>query len=446
MVKHPSQPFPTRKKVPIERLMTPFQKFLQYEASSGLILIFTIVVALIWVNLDASSYFGVWETPFTISFGNFTISKEINLWINDLLMSLFFLVIGLEIKSELLVGDLRDPKKAMLPISAAIGGIILPASIYLIFNYKNAKYVDGWAIPAATDIAFALGILYLLGTKVPVTARIFLATLAIIDDIIAILIIAIFYTEEVKFDFIILATVMFLFLIVLNRLNVRRILPYMLVGSILWYGFFGSGIHATIAGIFLAMTIPATTKIDHIEFSKKSNKIITELVTLTKNNELSAKDLPLYMSSIAALEHTCHEIEAPLQRLEHTLVPWVTFVIMPIFALGNAGVVISGELLLRTSDSLSLGIIFGLVIGKPIGVVITSYIAVKLKIAKLPIGISWRQVLGIGFLAGIGFTMSTFIATLAFETDPVALEISKLAILIASFLSGVIGFSLLRNS
>lgn len=445
MVKSLSLPFRTKKEDP-NKLITPYQKFLEYEASSGIILIATIIAALIWINLNNSSYIEVWATYFAISIGDFTLSKAIDHWINDLLMALFFLLIGLEVKRELLVGELRDPKKAMLSISAAAGGIILPALIYLSFNYKNPKDISGWAIPAATDIAFALGILYLLGDRVPVSARIFLATLAIIDDIAAILIIAIFYTGEVKFYYIMLAAIMFLLLILMNRLNIRRIPPYMLVGSVLWYGFYGSGIHATIAGVFLAMTIPATTKIDHIEFREKANYLITNLIEITNDKVISAKELPVYMNTIAELEHTCQAVEAPLQRLEHLLAPWVAFLIMPFFALANAGVIISMDSISLIFDSVSVGIILGLMIGKPIGVFAASFLAVKLGIARLPEDLSWTKVLGIGFLAGIGFTMSTFIAALAFENDLARVEIAKFAILVASFLSGGIGYLLLKKA
>ncbi|MHA2253581.1 MAG: Na+/H+ antiporter NhaA [Candidatus Kariarchaeaceae archaeon] len=440
-----SQAFPTRKDVPIQRIISPFHTFLRYEASSGIVLMIAIVTALIWANLSSDSYYDTWKTYFTISFGNFTLSKPIDLWINDLLMAIFFLLVGLEVKRELLIGELREVKKAMLPIGAAIGGIVIPSTIYLLFNFNDPDSINGWAIPAATDIAFALGVLYLLGNRVPIAARVFLATLAIIDDIAAILIIAIFYTGTVKFQFIALAIAMFFVLLVLNFLHVRRILPYILVGSILWYGFFASGIHATIAGVFLALTIPSTVRIDHIEFKQKSLKLFQELAELTSDKEVIPEDLPIYMDTIASLEHSCQEVEAPLQRLEHTLAPWVAFIIMPIFTLANAGVIISGDIGSQIFDPISLGIIFGLLLGKPIGILTASYLAVKLNIAKLPPGLSWKKVLGIGFLAGIGFTMSTFIGSLAFENDQALLEISKIAILVASFLAGGIGYFILRE-
>ncbi|MCH8905991.1 MAG: Na+/H+ antiporter NhaA [Candidatus Heimdallarchaeota archaeon] len=440
-----NRPFPTKRESSIEKLTTPLQKFLKYEASSGIILIITIIVALVWVNINSATYFKIWSTYFTISLGNFTLSKEISLWINDLLMAIFFLLVGLEVKRELLIGELRDRKKAMLPISAALGGIVLPALIYLAFNFQNPTNATGWAIPAATDIAFALGILYLLGNRVPISARIFLATLAIIDDIVAILIIAILYTDDVNFHFIALAIGMFAILLLFNKLNVRRLLPYLAVGSVLWYGFFGSGIHATIAGIFLTMVIPATSKIDHLEFRQKSTDLVAKLNEMTNDDIVSSDELPIYMNTIATLEYACQDIETPLQRLEHSLTPWVAFLIMPIFALANAGVVISGNVFSVIILPISLGIIFGLSIGKPLGIFIASYLAVKFNIAEVP-SLSWHQILGVGFLAGVGFTMSTFIAALAFEDNPLKLEISKVGILVASFLSGGIGFTLLKRS
>ncbi len=435
-----------RRDTPAEKIATPFRKFLKYEATSGIILIATVIVALIWANVDNKGYYDFWHIYFTVSSGSFILSKPLTLWINDLLMAIFFLLVGLEVKREILIGELRNLKAAMLPITAAIGGILVPAGLYLAFNMSNPLNTKGWAIPAATDIAFALGVLYLLGNRVPMTARVFLASLAIIDDIAAILIIAVFYSGSIKFNYLVLALVMFLLLVGLNLLNVRRILPYMLIGAVMWYGFFGSGIHATIAGVILAMTIPATVKIDFVEFRDKSKLLIQNLTDATIDKEFSAKELSIYMDTIAKLEHNCQEVESPLQRLEHSLAPWVTFTVMPIFALANAGVKFSANSIDAISHPVSLGIILGLAIGKPLGIFLASYIALQSGFAKLPTGLTWNHILGLGFLAGIGFTMSTFIATLAFELNPIVLSVSKIAILIASFIAGISGYILLRRT
>ncbi|MHA2501422.1 MAG: Na+/H+ antiporter NhaA [Candidatus Kariarchaeaceae archaeon] len=439
-------PFPTKRDAPISRLISPFQKFVKYEASSGIILIIAVAVALLWANLSQQTYNGVWSAYLTISVGGFELSKPLTLWINDLLMAIFFLLVGLEVKREVLVGELRYFKSALLPISAAIGGIAVPALLYVMINLGNPEFLKGWAIPAATDIAFALGILYLLGDRVPASARVFLATLAIIDDIAAILIIAIFYSGTINMSYILLAAVAFILLITLNLLNVRRILPYMLFGSVMWYGFFGSGIHATIAGVFLAATIPATIKMDHVEFRDKSNMLISELIKITDDENVSSEELAIYMDTISELEYATQAVSSPLQRLEHSLAPYVIFLIMPIFALANAGVLFSTETVSQVTSPVSLGIILGLLVGKPVGVFLFSFISVRMGLANLQSELSWANILGLGFLAGIGFTMSTFISSLAFEFEPAILDVTKIAILLASFLAGILGYSLLRRS
>ncbi|MCY3414604.1 MAG: Na+/H+ antiporter NhaA [Candidatus Heimdallarchaeota archaeon] len=435
--------YPIKRNAPIARIISPFINFVKYEASSGIILIITVIVALIWANFFGRSYFQLWHTYAAISFGSFELKKPLHLWINDLLMAVFFLLVGLELKRELLVGRLRDRRRALLSVIGAMGGIIVPAFIFLLINIQSPRYRVGWAIPTSTDIAFALGILYLLGRKAPVSARVFLASLAIIDDISAILIIAFFFTEKLVLGYVLLAFSMFLILILFNYLNVRRALPYILVGSVMWYGFFGSGIHATVAGVLLAFTIPATIQMDHMEFRGKSSKLINDLLRMTNDNEIRPEELPVYMNTIASLEHSCHEMESPLQKLEHNLTPWVAFIIVPIFALANSGASFTPAVMETIFSKFSLGIILGLFIGKPIGITLFSYIAVRLGFARLPNDLNWHKIIGLGFLAGIGFTMSTFITSLAFKEDAVAIEAARIAILIASLISGLTGYFLL---
>lgn len=333
----------------------------------------------------------------------------------------------------------------MLPFMAAIGGVAVPALIFFGLNFNNAENLRGWAVPVATDIAFALGILYLLGNRVPAALKVFLATLAIIDDLGAIMIIAIFYTDTVYFNYLLLAAVSFGVLLALNKLHVRQFQPYMAVGAILWYAFLKSGVHATLAGVLLALTIPATMKIDYKEFKEKTNSLMERLNKLNTDDNVTQEDLSTYINSIGAMEQTCEDVEAPLLRLEKALATYVAFIIMPVFALANAGVVFSSSALQELSSSLVMGIILGLTIGKPVGIFLFSWVAVKLNFASLPTNVTWIHVIGTGFLAGIGFTMSIFIGSLAF-VSPETLETVKIAILIASTISGLLGFTILRYS
>jgi len=397
------------------------------------------LIALIWANSPlASSYYNLWNTKFTVGIEAFNISKSLLLWINDGLMAIFFFVVGLEIKREIVMGELRTLKKASIAIAAALGGMVLPALIYTAFNFGQAG-IRGWGIPMATDIAFALGVLALLGKRVPLSLKIFLTALAIVDDLGAVLVIAIFYTSEISFAWLGLGTFIFLILLAFNNLDIRSPLPYGILGIILWVAFLKSGVHATIAGVLLALTIPAHSKIDEDEFANRSHKLLDEFQKKDKGKNLS----PTQQSIVEAIEKEAEQAQAPLQRLEHALHPYVSFLIMPIFALANAGVSLSGNPLELLGNSVTLGIIFGLVIGKQAGIFSFVYIAVKNGWAELPPKISWKQIYGISCLAGIGFTMSLFIAGLAF-VDEELLTSAKFGILLASFLSGIVGYVFLR--
>jgi len=377
---------PPKAITPIGRLVRPFQEFASQEASGGILLISCTVVALIWANSPWSgTYFHLWHAKL--------LSQPLHFWINDGLMALFFLLVGLEIKREILVGELASFQRAVLPIAAALGGMIVPAAFYLLFNHGGPG-AAGWGIAMATDIAFALGVLALLGDRVPTSLKVFLAALAIADDIGAVLVIAFFYTAQISWLSLGVATLFFTALVAANRTGARHPSVYAVLGVGLWLAFWQSGIHATVAGVLLAVTIPAR--------QSEANK------------------------------------ESLMLRFEHGLLPWNKWLIMPVFALANAGVILGADAARSLTNPISLGVICGLVFGKPIGIVLFSWLATRSRLAAMLDGVSWRQVIGVGMLGGIGFTMSFFIANLAFGDSP-ALETAKVAILVASIASALAG-------
>lgn len=384
------------------RIVNKIQDFLKLETSAGFVLMFVAVLALVANNSPlASLYSGFLSTPVEIQFGAFEIAKPLLLWINDGLMAIFFFLVGLEIKNEVMEGELSSFDKAALPIFAAIGGIIVPALIFVYFNRFDDIAIQGWAIPAATDIAFALGVLALVGSRVPVSLKILLLAVAIIDDLAAIIIIAIFYTQDLSLVALGWGGVGTMILIALNRMGVMRITPYALVGVFVWACVLKSGVHATLAGVITALAIPLKNK----------------------NPELSS----------------------PLHRAEHGLHIWVAFLILPLFAFANAGVSFAGITVSDVIAPLPLGIALGLFVGKQIGVFGFSWLAVKVGIAKLPTGANWWQLYGIACLTGVGFTMSLFIGTLAFEGDEM-LNAVRLGVIMGSLASGILGYIVLRMS
>ena len=429
----------TKSREVVDKIITPLQKFVHQETSSGIVLLACMLIALLWANSPfANNYFNLWNTKFTVGVEAFSISKSLLHWINDGLMVIFFFVVGLEIKRELLMGELRTFKKAALVVVAALGGMIVPALIYTAFNFGQAG-AKGWGIPMATDIAFALGVLALLGKRAPLALKIFLTGFAIIDDLGAVLVIAVFYTSEISLAWLGLATGTFIILLAFNKLDIHSPLPYGILGIILWVAFLQSGVHATAAGILLALTIPAYSKIDEKEFVNRSRKLIDTFQKGSKNKTLNLTQ----QSIVEAIEKEAEKAQAPLQRLEHTLHPYVSFLIMPIFALANAGVALNQNPLEMLRTPITLGIILGLFIGKQVGIFSFVYIAVKIGLAELPKNISWKQIYGTSVLSGIGFTMSLFIAGLAF-TDEELLTSAKFGILLASFISGMAGYLFLR--
>jgi NhaA family Na+:H+ antiporter len=429
---------------PKHPIVRTFESFTQIETASGLLLLGCAVLALLWANSPLSGYYAaLWGTYLTVGAGAFEISKPLLLWINDGLMAIFFFVIGLEIKREVLTGELASPKRAALPLAAAVGGMVVPAGIYAIINAGEPGIV-GWGIPMATDIAFALGVLALLGSRAPLSLKIFLTALAIVDDLGAVLVIALFYTAELKVTALVVAAIVLVVLVVLNRMNVRHPIPYVLLGIVVWVAFLKSGVHATIGGVLLALTIPARQRIDASKFGDEVAYLIGRYA---EAGDLDNTALTTNQQAVVhTLEESAEAVQTPLERLEHTLHPWVGFFIMPVFALANAGVPLTGEMLgVAFGSTITLGIIAGLVLGKQIGVTLFAWGAVRLGWAEMPANVSWRQVYGVAWLTGIGFTMSLFIGGLAFA-DPVALDSSKIGILAASLISGIGGWLLLSRS
>lgn len=428
---------------PIVLLLRPFQRFAETAAAGGILLLACTLAALVWANSPwAESYVRLWQTPLIFGAGGFVLSKPLLLWINDLLMTIFFFVIGLEIKREVLAGELATPKQAALPIAAAIGGMAIPAAIYLSLN-AGGEGAAGWGIPMATDIAFALGVMALLGDRVPLSLKIFLTALAIVDDIGAVLVIALFYTAEIVWASLLLGFGFLALMFLANWAGVRQPLIYLLLGAGLWLAFLKSGVHSTVAGVLSAMAIPSTARINAAGFVGKGRALLDEFARggASPDGNLINEE---QQSAVVALEDACEKVQTPLQRLEHALHPWVTFAIMPIFALANAGVVLGGDLMSALMDSVSLGVIAGLIVGKQIGVTLFAWLAVKTGLATMPNDLSWRQIYGASCLAGIGFTMSLFVAGLAFGESSF-LFFSKLGILLASLFSGVLGWLILHR-
>jgi NhaA family Na+:H+ antiporter len=383
--------------------LTAIREFLKLESSSGILLVLAGTLAMVAANsMLAGWYEALLSTPFKIQLGEFKLDKPLVVWVNDLLMAIFFLLVGLEIKREVVVGELSDPAKVALPAIAALGGMVVPAGIYAWINWGDPVGVRGWAIPSATDIAFALGVLSLFGERVPLGLKIFLMTLAVLDDLGAIVIIALFYTSDLSVEALMFAGFATAGLLALNRFGVMRIAPYILVGLVLWVCVLKSGVHATLAGVATALLIPA--------------------------------------------RNPAHPSHPPLTRLEHALHPWVAFGILPVFAFANAGVSLEGLSIKDLLQPIPLGIMLGLVVGKQLGVFSFAWLAVKLGLARLPSGVDFKQVYAVAIICGIGFTMSLFIGMLAFENTSAGEVIStdKLGVLAGSFISATIGYVVLH--
>ncbi|MEO8257016.1 MAG: Na+/H+ antiporter NhaA [Acidobacteriota bacterium] len=417
---------------------SPFQEFFRTEAATGALLVACACAALAMANSPwADAYHRLWATPIAVASGGHGLALTLHQWINDGLMAVFFLLVGLEIKREALAGELSSPRQAALPIAAAVGGMIVPASLYALTN-GGGMAVRGWAIPMATDIAFALGVLALVAPRAPAGLKVFLAALAIVDDMGAVLVIAIFYTGEIAWWALGMAGIILVVLIALNVFGVRRLAPYLVLGVALWFFVHDSGVHATIAGILLALTIPTQTRINAAEFSTRARGLLDHF-DRTETGDLLVLSSKGQQEAIIGLERASEAVTAPLLRLEHALHGFSAFVVMPLFAFSNAGVGLGGS----SNGRVTLAVILGLAVGKPLGITGAALAAARLRLATLPDGVSWTALHGCAWLGGIGFTMSLFIATLAFEgTD--LLDSAKVGILGGSVLAGVVGAVLLR--
>jgi len=422
-----------------KQALTPFEEFIRDESAGGILLMLCAMAALIIANTSLfEAYDKILHTKISIGFGEYAITESVHHWINDGLMALFFLIIGLEIKREILVGELADLRQAALPISAAIGGMLIPAVIYAFINYGGDAQ-RGWAIPMATDIAFAVGILVLLGKRIPGALMSFLLALAIVDDLGAIIVIALFYTDTIHLGALGFSAVCFVALMVLNLGGVRKPLPYYLLGLLLWIGMLESGVHATLAGVLTALTIPAISKCDMGMFSNRIHELMIRFDKVHKPGKNILANAEQH-AVLQGLENYVHRIETPLQRVEHTFHLWVSFLIVPLFALANAGIPIDFGSLGDIVHPLTMGVTAGLVLGKFGGIFLFSWLVVRSGISRLPESVSMSQIAGVALLAGIGFTMSIFVAGLAFEGQIDYLVKAKIAIIVASVIAGVTGF------
>ncbi|MFA5849601.1 MAG: Na+/H+ antiporter NhaA [Bacteroidales bacterium] len=415
-----------------------FSLFFKNQSNGGIVLLCCAILAIIIANTPQLNFLnGLWEQKFGLFVGSAKIEMTLRHWINDGLMAIFFFVVGLEIKREMFVGELSSIKQAALPIFAAFGGMVVPALIYLFFNYRTESQ-NGWGIPMATDIAFALGILSLLGKRVPVSLKVFLTALAIVDDLGAIVVLALFYpTHAIQPELLIYSGGIIILLVLFNRLNIHKAIFYIIPGILLWIFILGSGIHATIAGVLLAMTIPGKTSLNEVRFYIRCKYLLEKFKT-SGNHEVMVLANPLQIQIIQSMHNSLRNINPLMQRFEHSLSPVVTYIIMPVFALANAGVLFDNSLFSAPIAPVAKGIFLGLLVGKPFGIFFASWIACKLRMAQLPAGVKWNQIFSLGIIAGIGFTMSIFIDNLAF-TDSRIIDTGKVTILITSLVAALVG-------
>ncbi len=425
-----------RRSTPIRRLTAPIRRFLHIEAASGAVLLACTALALALANSAwATPFHELWETHLRVGAGTWELDKPLHFWVNDLLMAIFFFVVGLEIKREIVAGELSSVKKAALPVIAALGGMVVPAAIYLAFNHTGPAE-RGWGVPMATDIAFVVGVMAAFGPRVPFGLKIFLLSLAIADDMGAVLVIAVAYTDHLDLVMLALAAGGFGVVVLMNRLGVRSVGLYTLVGAGIWLAVYRAGIHPTIAGVLLGLLTPARPWLNRETLRLALTEVTGQLDDASDAVELRPAD-------VAILRYAAREAVAPLQRIEDRLHPWVGFAIMPVFALANAGVEIRPAAIL---DPVALAIVAGLVLGKTAGIVGFSYVAVKLGLARLPRGTTWPMLLAAGVLGGIGFTMSLFIANLAFPAPPELLIAAKTGIIAGSAIAAIAGAGLLAWS
>ena len=421
----------------LHRLVRPIIEVLRVEAAGGVALFVAAVVALMWANSPwQDAYQAFWTTEVRVEVGGFHLAEDLRHWVNDGLMVLFFFVIGLEIKTELVAGELADARRAALPVAAAAGGMLVPAVVYSTINaWGSGGALRGWGVPVATDIAFAVGVVALLGRRVPQTLKIFLLALAIVDDIGAILVIAVFYTDDLALGWLAAAVGMLALVVLMRWLRIWYIPAYIIVGAALWLATFESGVHATVAGVALGLLAPARPLVTR----QQADRLTTDEDGRRQDDGRAGQP-----RDVAFL---VRESEPVAERIQDVLHPWTGYVVIPLFALANAGLAFDHQMLVdAVSSPVALGVVAGLVLGKPIGIVACAWLAIRLKLASMPSGVSWRQVAGVGAMAGIGFTMSLFIAGLAFSADTAHFEQAKLGIFVASVAAASIGVLVLRQS
>ena len=429
----------------IDKITEPIQRFVKQEKSGGIVLGISVLAALYLANSPWSDeYFHFLENKIGIVFNDVSFLKySLHHWINDGLMAIFFFVIGLELKREIVAGELSNPRKALLPIGAALGGMLIPAIIYFSLN-PTGEASNGWGIPMATDIAFALGVLHFLGKRIPLSLKVFLTALAIVDDLGAVLVIAFFYTSEISIQSLLVGLGFVLVMFIGNKMGIRNILFYAIIGIVgVWIAFLLSGVHATIAAVLAAFVIPANVGIKENIFIERIRNSINKFKDILPNDKVTLTDEQIHQLEIIKKDTNC--AIPPLQRLEHAMHPMVTFIVLPIFALANAGVSVNVDVQELFSTNVALGVSLGLLAGKVIGIVGITWLLVKLRIAPFPEGMNLRNLFGISFLASIGFTMSLFISSLAF-TDEIIITQAKIGIFTASIIGGIVGFFILRTN
>lgn len=428
-------------------VVQPLQRLLGHETAGGVVMLVAAVAAILWANSPWSqSYADLWSTPLRVELGGVLALDHLSLqaWVNDALMTVFFLLVGLEIKREIVHGELQEARAVALPVVAALGGMIVPAGVFWAFNAGGAGG-DGWGIPMATDIAFAVGVVTLLGRRVPLAGKVFLLTLAIADDIGAIVVIAVFYTGDMSAGWLVGALVGLGVIFVMRRADVQALAPYLTVGALVWLALLESGVHATLAGVALGLLTPAWPLRSPRRYPREARRLLDQIERSYYDRVVTGDEFAVNEHLIAEVSRLSMHSTSPLERLERALSPWVAFVIVPTFALANAGVSLSGSAIGGLlSDPVTVGVTLGLVVGKPVGVLAASFVAVKVGVGRLPEGTTWLQMTGLAVCAGIGFTVALFVTSLSF-TEPALGDSAKVGILAGSLLAGVAGFLLLRS-
>lgn len=428
-----------------KEILKTFNKFIHNQATSGILLLVCAIVAVIFATVPGGEWFGAfWDQEAGIKIGNASLSMSLRAWINDALMAVFFFTVGLEIKRELLVGHLSSVRRAVLPTFAALGGMLVPALIYALVN-RGADTIGGWGIPMATDIAFAIGVISVLGAKVPTSLKIFLTALAIVDDLGAIVVLAIFYpAHALELTYLIYVFAIMGGLLLMNKFKVHIRFIYVFAGILMWYFTYKSGIHATISGVLLAMCIPAKAEVNSAVFTTKISHLLNRFKVATLQDDDILTN-PEEQHIIHLMNRETEKVDSDLHHFESSLHPYVCYLIMPLFALANAGVTMDLSVFSSGIPAVSLGIALGLLVGKPVGIFTFSYLAIKTKLAEKPIGINWKQLFAVAILGGIGFTMSIFVTNLAFE-DPAVVNLAKISILITSSLAAIVGLITLSKT